>query len=63
MYPVQVDIGLIGIVVLVVAMSFVKLLIMDPQELDHIPGRKWVRGEYGMPTRGFKPEVRELEDV
>jgi hypothetical protein len=41
----QIDIGIIGIICLVTVLTLVKLLIMEPQELDRIPGRKWIRGE------------------
>jgi hypothetical protein len=43
--PMQIDIGIIGIICLVTVLTLVKLLIMEPQELDRIPGRKWIRGE------------------
>jgi hypothetical protein len=45
MYPVQIDIGIIGIVCIVASLTLVKLLVMEPHELDKIPFRKWLRGE------------------
>lgn len=45
MYPVEVDAGLIGIVAFLAIMAVVKLTVMEPQELDKIPFRQWLRGE------------------